>query len=91
MKRITIIIAVFLLGLIWLIPCKVTADTNVLAPRVFNVLNYGAVGDDKTDNTAAFSACIKAVIEAGGGRMFLHCAALRICQAAGRPGLWRLY
>jgi polygalacturonase len=24
--------------------------------RTFNVLNYGAVGDDKTDNTAAFSA-----------------------------------
>lgn len=39
--------------------------------RVFNILNYGAVGDDKTDNTEAFSACLKAVIEAGGGRMFL--------------------
>ena len=71
MKRSTTTIAVFLLGLIWLSPGKVTADTNVLAPRVFNVLKYGAVGDDKTDNTAAFSACLKAVIEAGGGRMFL--------------------
>jgi hypothetical protein len=40
-------------------------------PRVFNVLHYGAVGDDKTDNTAAFSACLKAVIEAQGGRMYL--------------------
>jgi hypothetical protein len=38
---------------------------------VFNVLGYGAVGDDKTDNTEAFSACLKAVIEAGGGRMFI--------------------
>jgi hypothetical protein len=38
---------------------------------VFNVLDYEAVGDDKTDNTEAFSACLKAVIEAGGGRMFL--------------------
>lgn len=37
----------------------------------FNVINYGAVGDDATDNTAAFSACVKAVIEAGGGRMCL--------------------
>ena len=71
MKRITTTIAVLLLGLIWLTSCKVTADTNVLAPRVFNVLKYGAVGDDKTDNTAAFSTCIKAVIDAGGGRMFL--------------------
>jgi len=71
MKRSTITIAVFLLGLILLTPGKVTADTNALEPRVFNVLDYGAVGDDKTDNTAAFSACIKAVIDAGGGRMFL--------------------
>ena len=71
MKRITTTIAVLLLGLIWLTSCKVTADTNVLAPRVFNVLKYGAMGDDKTDNTAAFSTCIKAVIDAGGGRMFL--------------------
>ena len=38
---------------------------------VFNVLNYGAVSDDKTDNTEAFSVCLKAVIEAGGGRMYL--------------------
>ncbi len=37
--------------------------------RVFNVRAYGAVGDDKTDNTAAFSECLKAVIEAGGGRI----------------------
>ncbi len=38
---------------------------------VFNVRDYGAVGDDKTDNTAAFTACLKAVIAAGGGRMYL--------------------
>ena len=40
-------------------------------PRVFNVAAYGAVGDDKTDNTAAFSACLQAVVGAGGGRMYL--------------------
>lgn len=40
-------------------------------PRVFNVLDYGAVGDDKTDNTEAFSTCLKAVIAAGGGRMVI--------------------
>ncbi len=39
--------------------------------RVFNVLKFGAVGDGKTDNTAAFSACLQAVVEAGGGRMYL--------------------
>jgi len=49
----------------WLLPAvPVTAG-------VLNVRDYGAVGDDRTDNTAAFSACLKAVIAAGGGRMFL--------------------
>lgn len=37
----------------------------------FNVLDFGAVADDSTDNTEAFSVCLKAVFEAGGGRMFL--------------------
>jgi hypothetical protein len=39
--------------------------------RTFNVLDYGAVGDDNTDNTEAFSACLKEVISAGGGRIYL--------------------
>lgn len=38
---------------------------------VFNVLSFGAVGDDKTDNTAAFSKCLDALVAAGGGRMYL--------------------
>jgi hypothetical protein len=38
---------------------------------VFNVRDYGAVGDDKTDNTAAFSKCMEAIIAAGGGKMFI--------------------
>ena len=46
-----------------------TAGTSEM--RVFNVLKYGAVGDDKTDNTVAFSACLKALIDAGGGKMVL--------------------
>lgn len=37
------------------------------ASRAFNALDYGAVGDDRTDNTEAFSACLAAVIGAGGG------------------------
>jgi hypothetical protein len=38
---------------------------------VFNVRDYGAVGDDKTDNTAAFAQCLIRLVAAGGGRMFL--------------------
>lgn len=45
------------------------SSTRTVEPRVFNVLDYGARGDHATDNTAAFSACLKAVIAAGGGRM----------------------
>ena len=47
------------------------ASAGAVKSRTFNVLNYGAVGDDKTDNTEAFSACLKAVIAAGGGKMFI--------------------
>lgn len=46
-------------------------SSRTMEARVFNVLEHGAVGDNKTDNTEAFSACLKAVIEAGGGRMYL--------------------
>jgi len=48
-----------------------TSRMSANRPRDFNVLDYGAVADDKTDNTDAFSACLAAVIEAGGGRMYL--------------------
>jgi hypothetical protein len=37
----------------------------------FNVRDYGAVGDDKTDNTAAFSKCLDAIVAAGGGQIYL--------------------
>jgi hypothetical protein len=46
---------------------KPAAATN----GVINVLDYGAVGDDKTDNTEAFSACLDDIIKAGGGKMFI--------------------
>ncbi len=48
-----------------------SSRAGIAKSRVFNVLRYGAVGDDKTDNTEAFSACLKAVVEAGGGRMYV--------------------
>ena len=54
-----------------------TASAGAAAGRVFDVRTYGAVGDDKTDNTAAFSACLKAVIEAGGGQMRLPAGVYR--------------
>jgi len=47
------------------------ASQSASPTRVFYAVDYGAVGDDKTDNTAAFSACLKDMIEAGGGRMMI--------------------
>lgn len=39
--------------------------------KTFNAIEYGAIADGKTDNTDAFSSCINAIIDAGGGRMFI--------------------
>lgn len=54
---------------------ETNAEANSLAARgksrIFNVLDYGAVADDSTDNTDAFSACLKALLAAGGGQMYL--------------------
>lgn len=47
------------------------AIASTIQAATFNVKDYGAVGDDKTENTAAFSKCMDAVIAAGGGKMFL--------------------
>ncbi len=44
---------------------------------VFNVRDYGAVGDDLTDNTAAFSKCLDAVIATGGGRIVIPAGVYR--------------
>lgn len=47
------------------------APGMALRAATFDVTAYGAVGDDSTDNTAAFTACLNAVIAAGGGKMYL--------------------
>ena len=61
--------------LITLLCCLVTVGTAQEAAerqrRVFDVRDFGAVGDDKTDNTTAFSACLEAMVKSGGGRMLI--------------------
>lgn len=39
--------------------------------RVFDIRSFGAVGDDKKDNTKAFAAAIAACAAAGGGRVLV--------------------
>jgi hypothetical protein len=43
----------------------------------FNVADYGAVGDNKRDNTAVFTECLNDIITAGGGRMYLPAGVYR--------------
>jgi hypothetical protein len=52
---------------------------------VFNVLDFGAVGDGSTDDTAAIAATITAAVNAGGGTIFFG------PLANGSPGdyLWK--
>ena len=55
---------------------------------VFDARAYGAVGDDATDNTAAFSRCLADVVAAGGGRMTIPAGVFRgriIVPPVGRP------
>lgn len=46
-------------------------DSSGGAGRIFSAADFGAVDDGATNNTAAFSACLDALIAAGGGRMVL--------------------
>lgn len=58
------------------------------AAVVFDARAYGAVGDDATDNTAAFSRCLADVVAAGGGRMTIPAGVFRgriIVPPVGRP------
>jgi len=50
--------------------CFLVAAISTQA-ATFNVKDYGALGDDRTDNTAAFAKCMDAILAAGGWRMFL--------------------
>jgi hypothetical protein len=67
-----------------------TAPLQAAEPTaaVFDARAYGAVGDDATDNTEAFSRCLAAVVAAGGGRMTLPTGVFRgriIVPPVGRP------
>jgi Pectate lyase superfamily protein len=49
----------------------VPTATPTLGNRTFNVVTYGARGDDQTDNTRAFGDAIQAAEAAGGGVVYV--------------------
>ena len=50
---------------------EITAALPVIPPAKFNFADYGAVGDGKTLNTAAFQRAVAAIERAGGGHLIV--------------------
>ena len=50
---------------------EITAALPVIPPAKFNFADYGAVGDGKTLNTAAFQKVVAAIEKAGGGHLIV--------------------
>jgi len=66
MKRLPLLSCVLMTMISYFLLGNAHANAGVL-----NVRDFGAVGDDKTDNTPAFTKCLEALIAAGGGRMVI--------------------
>lgn len=61
----------FILAILTCLFAACVANAADAAKRAFSAKDYGAVGDDKTDNTEAFSARLDALVKSGGGRMLI--------------------
>jgi len=61
----------FLLNTLIIMALLVSCQTPKSSSRVFNIVDYGAVADGKTDNSTAISKAILACSQAGGGQVLI--------------------
>jgi hypothetical protein len=56
--------------------------TPIARQNAFNVKDYGAKGDDSTDDTDSFSDCFAAALAAGGGEIYIPNATYKLAAGA---------
>lgn len=65
----SLLCALLLLARLAAVPGDVSPAQPVIPGRTVRLTDHGAVGDGRTDNTAAFARAVAAVTAAGGGRL----------------------
>ncbi len=83
------------LSLVSAIALFVAGQAAAVGPDVFDVRRFGAVGDGKTDDTAAFQKALDAAGKAGGGVVhaprgnYFFAGRLNVPQAVTLQGIWQ--
>lgn len=83
-----------LFALPWFTVFTLTLRVLAAEPGVFNVRDFGAAGDGRTDDTAAFQKALDAAAAAGGGTVFaprgnyLFAGRLNVPNAVTLRGVW---